>query len=127
MRRGLAALVAAAAVAAGCGDGDGPQRFTNPVATMRVEQDAEFELALDENPSTGYSWRFETRPRPAQIRLRGSDFEPEEGAEERAGSGGTRVYRFDAVGPGRTKWRMAYVGPDGRTVATRREFAVEVE
>ena len=126
-RAAAAALAVCALVVAACGGGEDTERFTNPVAAMKVSQDERFELALDENPSTGYRWRFETRPRGAQVRLRGSGFEAEEGAEDRAGAGGARVYELEAVGPGRTTWRMAYVGPDGRTVATRRDFTVEVE
>lgn len=114
--------LAAAVVLGGCGGDD--NTFVDLDAPVVVEAGEAFAIALSENPSTGYEWQFTRRPDPEVARLVGSDFELEEGGEDRAGAGGTRRFRFEAVGAGETEMRLRYLftgaGRDGRVQSTRR-------
>lgn len=123
LARMLPVLLALAVIAliGGCG---GDETFEDLDAPLVVEAGERFSIALSENPSTGYEWQFTRRPDPGVVRLVGSDFELEEGGEDRAGAGGTRSFRFEAVGAGETEMRLRYLftgaGRDGRVQSTRR-------
>jgi inhibitor of cysteine peptidase len=126
--RAGALLAACAALVAGCGD-DGAKTFRDPDGTLTVTAGEDFRVELEENPSTGYAWRFVQRPDPAVARLAGSSYEPEEGAGNRAGAGGTRTFRFHAEAPGRTTMSLEYVfshGESSRRPASRKRLVVAV-
>ena len=115
----------------GCGgdDGAGVRTFDDPRAGIEVEAGQEFRIELRENPATGYLWRFAARPGAAVARYLGSDFQLEEGGEERAGAGGTRTLRFRAVAAGQTEMVLRNVftgGERGRRPAAVRRIAVTV-
>ncbi len=115
---------------AACGGGDdGPKTFDEPRGSLAVKVGEEFRIALAENPSTGYLWRFGRRPDPSVVRYVGSDFELEEGGEDRAGAGGTRTLRFRALRRGETAMVLRNVftgGERGRRPVDVRGLRVEV-
>ena len=130
MRRSLTASVALAVLVTGCGGSGsaGGTTFDNPGAPLSVEAGKPFALTLPENPSTGYRWRFETRPDDEIVRFEDSSFELEEGGEDRDGAGGTRTFRFRAGRIGRTEFELASVFDSGGTERTgdSRRFVVIV-
>lgn len=104
-RRLLAPLAALGLLLAGtaCQDegDDGPPRFTDPDVPVEVAAGESFVLALAENPSVGHDWTLiDPEPDRAVVRPDGDGFASEDDAP---GSGGTRLLRFDAVGPGETR------------------------
>ena len=127
MRRHLVALALAAALA-GCG-GDDVKTFKDPHGTLRVKGDQEFRIALRENPSTGYRWRFTEHPNPAVARVVGSRFKLDDNADNRAGVGGTRTITFRAGRRGQTGMSLVYVfsgGERGRRPADTRRLTIRV-
>ncbi len=113
--------LAGAVLLGGCG---GDKTFEDLDAPLVVDAGERFSIALSENPSTGYEWQFTRRPDPEVARLVGSEFELEEGGEDRDGAGGTRSFRFEAVGAGETEMRLRYLftggSENGRVQSTRR-------
>ena len=120
--RALLLALSAAALLIGCGGGD--KTFEDLDKPLVVDAGESFAIALSENPSTGYEWQFSQRPDPQVARLLGSDFDLEDGGEDRDGAGGTRTFRFEAVGAGETEMRLRYLfaddGDDGRVQSTQR-------
>jgi predicted secreted protein len=120
--RPLVLAFAIAALLSGCGGDD--NTFEDLDAPLVVEAGEAFAIALSENPSTGYEWQFTRRPDPEVARFVGSDFELEEGGEDRDGAGGTRRFRFEAVAAGETEMRLRYLftgaGRNGRVQSTQR-------
>jgi inhibitor of cysteine peptidase len=119
-------VAACTALLAGCGDDDGVKAFDQPRGTLDVKAGEEFRVTLPENRSTGYLWRFARRPNPAVARLVDSDFELEEGGENRPGAGGTRSFRFRAGARGQTAIVLANIGPGGGRPARTLSLVVKV-
>src|SRR5215475_8542759 len=82
------------------------QKADNTDVDLAVGQ--ELEVALGENPSTGFRWELLSRGEP-QCRLVADNFEPP--TEAIPGRGGTRRWRFKAASSGSGKIEMAYRRP----------------
>ncbi len=99
-------------------------RAINPAngSTIRVVAGERLEIALPENPTTGYLWHVDGLPaslRPEQP----SNFEAQETA---VGAGGTRVFTFRAVEPFDGEVVFVLRRVRGPSVAEERIFAVTV-
>ncbi len=107
MRKWIAAAVAITALAA-CGD-DGGSMVVLDAADSRsdvsLDVGDQLDVALESNPTTGYSW--ELGPLPDGLQLVSSDFEEPGGSL--VGAAGTQVFVFDVVGPGSGILRFEYV------------------
>lgn len=84
-------------------------------------------VRLPSNPSTGYSWRAETRPDTAVLRPVTSEFvasprRPDEGLI--VGRGGMQVWAFEGGAAGTTQVGLAYYPPGGGAAADR--FFIEI-
>ena len=81
-------------------------------------------VALEGNPTTGYTWTVEGVD-AAVLRV---DGQPEfQAAGEALGSPGVVVLRFSPVGPGSTRLRLAYRRPWEDGVPPLHTFEVTVE
>ncbi len=80
--------------------------YTEPKETIETEAGAEFTIALDSNPTTGYSWDFAEEIDPEILTLVDSRFQPPE--TRLKGAGGTQFWTFQALKPGRTEIALKY-------------------
>ncbi|MGC9443505.1 MAG: protease inhibitor I42 family protein [Candidatus Methanospirareceae archaeon] len=91
--------------------------------TIKVGVGQEFDVTLEANPTTGYTWAV-AEPADVQIiRQKGEiEFVPESDA---LGAGGVQIIRFEAVGAGQTTLKLIYHRPWER-VEPLRTFSVTV-
>jgi inhibitor of cysteine peptidase len=126
-------------VPAGCGDDSGEesstttstaadsQTFTDPKGPIEVVAESEFEIVLDSNPSTGYSWKLAKPLKGGIVEYVDSKYEPDTGSEDQVGSGGTEALRFRALESGEATIELEYVGPGSDAkVGSRRSIQVTV-
>ena len=121
----VAAAVASAVLAAGllaCGPRGRAGAAELPAAT-EVAVGERFDVRLESNPSTGFSWTLRGGADGGVVRLVGSAFvpppAPSPGEPPPVGRSGQEVFAFEAVAPGRTTLDFAYarswekgVGPE---------------
>jgi inhibitor of cysteine peptidase len=131
---GVARLLAASlavvliALVAGCGE-DEPttETFEDPSA-IEVDGGAEFAIALDSNPTTGYEWRVAGKPDESIFEFVGSEYEQDPGSEGLDGAGGTQTLTFRATGAGEATIELEYVFSGGdKETATKRDIALTVK
>lgn len=108
-------IVCAAVLAATIGSGRSRQSptimnqtpvYTEPGKTIETEAGEEFTIALDSNPTTGYSWDFAEGIDPEILTLVNSRFQPPE--TQLKGAGGTRFWTFRTLKAGRTEIALKY-------------------
>jgi len=98
-------LVIVTSLLAGClGE---PAVYADPAETISISADQDFVVALDANPTTGYSWH-ESYDETA-LELVEKTFELGESAKEGLiGAGGLEKFRFKAIGKGTTEITLVY-------------------
>lgn len=84
-------------------------RFADPSMPIEVLQGQRFEIALEANPTTGYSWALAKRLENRVITLATTRYFPNE--TSRVGSGGTEVWSFQARHEGTAAIVLAYRRP----------------
>jgi len=107
MKRWIA-LVATAALLAACGNDGGSTVVLDGAdsgAEVSLDVGDQFDVELEANPTTGYSW--ELGPLPDGLQLVSSDFQEPSGSL--VGASGTQLFVFDVVGPGSGILRFEYV------------------
>ena len=78
-------------------------------------------LSLEENGTTGYSWRTVRRPARSVLRQRSNRFvAPAETSPPTTGAPGRREVVWRATGTGRTRLALRLVGPGGDSGGTFR-------
>ena len=80
----------------------------------------EFELTLDENPTTGFRWRVTADGSPACALVRDEFRAPTEG---RPGQGGSHVWQFRADRAGQCRIELSYARAAGDA---SRDFTLRV-
>jgi inhibitor of cysteine peptidase len=106
-RQLIACIVLCAALAACTGIGPSPKKLTAKDAgsTIHVKVGDVIEVALDGNPTTGYTWE----EAPGASELLAQQGEPEFKASSSAiGSGGTMTLRFKALQQGTYPLKLIY-------------------
>lgn len=76
---------------------------------LQVGERARIELTANE--TTGFTWAPLFDPDGAVVEIVSDSYEPEPGAEDRAGAGGTQIYVIEAVGAGSTTLELGYSQP----------------
>jgi predicted secreted protein len=84
-----------------------------------------FAVELDANATTGFRWRLGQPLDAHVVRLRGTEYRVRD--PQRTGGGGTEVWTFEAVAPGRTAILFEYVRPWERETPPVRTRTVVVE
>ncbi len=127
-RRGAVKVLVAAVLAGGtliaCERGDADAEYSDPSVPIRVSVNDSPVLALESNPSTGFSWSLARPLDESILRLDGSRYVP--GGRSTPGSGGVEYWTFTAVGRGSTTILMRYARPSQDEGARTSEFRVEV-
>ncbi|MGH2459299.1 MAG: protease inhibitor I42 family protein [Chloroflexota bacterium] len=81
-----------------------------------------FELALPENPTTGFRWALESNGEPV-LTLLGDTFVPSSGPP---GAGGVHRWEFEAARAGNADLRLTYRRSWGQAGGAARTFALRV-
>ena len=123
MKRYLALLVSFLALSllvSGASASQNQNAATHPVIkTKIVKVNKEFKIALESNPTTGYSWTAKFNPR--YIQLVNSTYFPYKTAPNVVGSGGVQVFTFKAIRPGISRITLEYQRPWAETVPPLKE------
>jgi inhibitor of cysteine peptidase len=87
----------------------------------------QFQVELESNPSTGYSWNLDLESATSIVTLRSSDYSAE--VTEQVGAPGVETFVFEATGPGATIIRLEYIRPFDELPIPERvvEFIVRVD
>jgi len=80
--------------------------YTEPGEAIETEAGDKFTIALDSNPTTGYSWDFAEEYDGEVIELIDTRFQPPE--TRLKGAGGTQFWTFRALKAGRTEIALKY-------------------
>jgi len=92
-----------------------PKVYDNPDEEIEVEVGVKFALALESNPSTGYSWQLAEPLDESVVEFVSSEFEKKSGGDhgeeegEIVGAPGEEVWTFEAIGEGETEIELEYV------------------
>ena len=111
----------------GCG-GSTIKAYSDPEETIDLGIDKEFIvlIALESNPTTGYSWEAEYDD--AMLELLEETFDPGEYAKENiVGAGGTELFRFKGLSKGETNITFNYKRSWETEVLETKVFTVEVK
>ncbi len=83
-----------------------------------------FTITLPSNPSTGYTWTFDYDY--VLIKAEQAEFEQTPARSIRIGSGGSSVFIFTPIAPGKTTIRFVYKRPWENIVAETRAYYVDI-
>jgi inhibitor of cysteine peptidase len=75
--------------------------------TIFAKVGEEFTITIDENPTTGYQWRFSVSDEKI-VSMSKDEYVPDSRAEDVEGAGGQRVLTFKANAKGNTTINMVY-------------------
>ena len=96
--------MAALLLVTGC---TGVKTYTDFGQTINIGTNQEFIIALDSNPTTGYSWQASYDE--SMLELVGKSYEMGEQAKQGAvGAGGVEYFQFKAVKAGNTEITLDY-------------------
>jgi len=129
MKRFLILITMAVAVtclAAGCAAE--VKAYTDPGQTIGISVNQEFIIliALESNPTTGYSWQASYDE--TMLELVENTYEPGEYAQQGAvGAGGTELFRFRALESGESEITMVYKRPWEEEVLDQKVFTVDIK
>ena len=105
-RAAVAGLTVAGLVVAGCA---GKKVYGADTTTIETTVGRDIVIALESNPTTGYTWRVAGRIDQAIVGLISSDYEPSPSPV--LGAGGRQRWTFRVVGRGTTTLRFDYARP----------------
>jgi inhibitor of cysteine peptidase len=91
---------------AGCGE---IKQYSDPGATITVSAEEQFVIALESNPSTGYSWQMVEPLDEKVVEFVSSTFEASK--TKLIGAPGKELFTFRAAGKGSTKISFTYQRP----------------
>lgn len=82
------------------------KQYSNPAQTIVVSVGEKFEIDLESNATTGYSWQGNEVYDEEMLQLVNSQYLPAQ--TDRVGAGGKQVYLFQALKAGNTKVNLTY-------------------
>jgi inhibitor of cysteine peptidase len=125
--KSFVAVVLACGALAACDSNSGtsPDEHSDPAVPIRVSLNDRPVLALESNPTTGFSWGLGRPLDESIVRLESSRYV--DGKSTLLGSGGLEYWTFTAVGRGSTTILMRYAQPWQEAGATTSEFRIEVK
>ena len=100
------AIILALTLVTGCGGGD-IEPYSDAEQAIGIGVNQEFTIALNSNPTTGYSWQESYDE--SFLELVEKSYRPGAEAEpEVVGAGGTEYFQFKALQPGETELVITY-------------------
>lgn len=115
-------------LAAGCSSGPdgGIKSYSDPSETINTASNSEFIIALESNPTTGYTWEVEYDE--THLELLSQEYKAEEHEEGMVGVGGTDHFRFKALQGGNSEIVFVYAQHwDGGETAEQLTFPVAIK
>jgi predicted secreted protein len=97
------------------------RRYDVPGQTVRVAAGERFVVALEGNPSTGYTWQVSADEQ--YLTLLAQEFEPH---GEGVGASGQEIFRFRALSPGQATITCEYRRPWDRAARDTASFEVRI-
>jgi inhibitor of cysteine peptidase len=97
-------------------------RYDSTAKVIQVGVGETFAVALEGNPSTGYTWQVDVDDR--YLEQVAQEFEP---AGEGVGAAGYEVCRFRALGAGKTHIALAYQRPWDHKARDTRQIQVVIK
>lgn len=97
------------------------KRFDDATQVIHVGVGQSFALALEGNPTTGYTWQAEVDE--TCLQLLGREFEP---LGRGVGAGGREVVRFRALQAGETEIALEYRRPWEAEARETKHFSVRI-
>ena len=113
--------VLAVSLIAGCA---GITTYTDPSQTINATVNGEFAIALDSNPTTGYSWNVSYDA--SLLSLEKEKYQPSEKEPGLVGAGGTQYYQFKALKAGSTEINLTYLRSWEEEPIDQKVFTVEI-
>lgn len=110
-------------MAAGCAGGS-LKTYSDIDDTIEVKVNVEFVIALDSNPTTGYSWKASYEA--SEFELISEEYRQDETEQMMTGVGGTQYLRFKALKAGNFEITMDYQRPWEDESAQQKVFNVTV-
>ena len=99
--------------------------YTDPEQAINTGVNKEFVIALDSNPTTGYSWQENYEE--SMLELVEKTYKQGETAEQDVvGAGGVEHFRFKALKAGRTEITMDYKRPWEEEVLEQKVFTINI-
>jgi inhibitor of cysteine peptidase len=104
----LIVLLSVIVLIAGCSSGKSTEvnTYTDPAQTINVNVNQEFILALESNPTTGYSWQESHDT--TMVDLVKDQYQARETAPDVVGAGGTHYFTYQALKKGETNVTLVY-------------------
>ena len=100
--------------------------YTDPSAAISVAKGHDFLIALESNPTTGYSWTASVSN--ANVEDEGSAYQANKVAPHVVGAGGQQIFSFEGSAAGTTTITFSYARPweKGKSAAKTVVFHVTV-
>jgi inhibitor of cysteine peptidase len=98
-------IIMVSILAAGC-NGDGVKTYSDDGSTIKAKVDSEFIIALDSNPTTGYSWKAVYEE--SQFKQLSDEYKQTNTEEMIVGAGGIQYLRFKALKAGSYQITLNY-------------------
>jgi inhibitor of cysteine peptidase len=104
----LIATLSVMVLIAGCTSGQSTEvnTYTDPAQTINVNVNQEFILALESNPTTGYSWQESHDS--TMLTLVNQEYKQREGSSGLVGAGGTEYIKYQALKKGEATVTLVY-------------------
>lgn len=94
--------------------------------TVTVTKNAQLEITLPGNITTGYSWKVTGLEGDSLKPVGQPQYLPSPAPAERVGTGGQFVFKFAAIKPGTTKLTLAYARPWEKDTPPAKTFTLTV-
>ena len=122
----LLIVVAVVAIFLVAGCAGGVKTYTDSGQTINIGVNQEFMIALDSNPTTGYSWQESYDD--SLLQLVGKSYEMGKAAKQGAvGAGGVEYFRFKALKTGKTEITLVYKRPWEEERLYEKVFTVNIK
>ena len=119
-------MVAVVAIFLAAGCTGGVKTYTDSGQTLDIGTNQEFVIALDSNPTTGYSWQASYDE--SILELVGKSYELGKEAKQGAvGAGGVEYFQFKALKAGKTEITLVYKRPWEEETLDQKVFTVNIK
>ena len=119
-------LVAMVSILLMTGCAGGVKTYTDSTQTINTGTNQEFIIALDSNPTTGYSWQESYDERV--LELVGKSYEMGEEAKQGVvGTGGVEYFQFKVLKAGKTEITLVYKRPWEEEPIDQKIFTVNIK
>ena len=126
MKKFLLLVVLALTLIIPGGCGGTVEAYSDPAQTIAAGVNQEFTIALDSNPTTGYTWQESHDA--AFLTLVEKKIEPgAKGKQGLVGAGGVENFRFKSLKAGKTQVTMTYKRPWETQSARQMIFTVDIK